>query len=246
MRESPLGLGCFGDGYEPKVLGGKYVSWFAYQQNCSSCQIADLSTDPLDPNGLKALSKQFNETTEQAQLTQSLEGGMNGYNLLSPKTQSAEQCLKGLIGSELSQDDSGYAVTSTVRTLAYQAHLRKLWDKFFELQRKIKSKPAVRQLCPALIAEVEGEMGFRLTQDPKNQKNRCTGGHCLRYQPAGLNPKHTEKIAFDINPATVDAYQKKYTIDIQRGMATAANACNLTWGGTYVDPDEVHFVCCVK
>ena len=51
VRESPLGLGCFGDGYEPRVLGGTYVSWFVYQQNCSStaCPVPGLTplTDPV-------------------------------------------------------------------------------------------------------------------------------------------------------------------------------------------------------
>jgi hypothetical protein len=218
-----------------------------------SCPITDLTTDPTDPNGLNALSKYYKETAVQAQLTQSLEGGLNGYSLLSPKTQSAEQCLAGRVASELLQADSGYKVTATVRTLAYQAHLLAVWKKFFELQDAIKNNPAIGQQCPALIAQVEGEMGFRLTQNPTDKKSTCTASgrnHCLVQQPSSKDPKHTQNIAFDISKATVDKFNN--ILLPPRSMTTEANACNLTWGGTFKDqngkpkPDPVHFVCCIK
>ena len=215
----------------------------------AACPVTDLTTDPADPNGLNALSKQFNETPEQALLTQNLEGGMNGYSLLSDNTQKGEQCLANLIGSELSQADSGYKVTSTVRTLAYQAHLLAVWKKFFELQKTIKKKPAIKQMCPALIAKIEGEMGFSIDQDPTDTDLACSApgrDHCIRSKPAATDPKHTKNLAFDISSGAVKAFQNKYVIDSKRNMATAANACNLTWGGTFSDYDPVHFLCCVK
>ena len=228
--------------YQPDSTGKSCVT-------ISACPIDDLSTDPNDPNGLKALSKQFNETPEQVQLTQNLEGGMNGYSLLSDKTQKGEQCLANLIGSELSQTDLGYKVTATVRTLAYQAHLRAVWDKFFELQRKIKKKPAIRQMCLSLIAQVEGEIGFRLDQNPARKNKRCTApgrNHCIRSIPADPNkdPKHTDKLAFDISETTIRKYAN--ILLPPRTMATEASACNLTWGGTFMPIDVVHFLCCVK
>lgn len=215
-----------------------------------TCPIADLSTDPHDPNGLNALSTQYDKTAAEVQLTTELEGGMNAYSLLSQKTQNAEQCFAGLIGSELSQADSGYKVTATVRTLAYQAHLLAVWNKFFELQRAIAKKPSIEQMCPALIAKVEGEMGVQLSENPK--KADCAlpapgrPAHCIRSGPAKSDPKHTKDIAFDISSGAVDAFQNKYIIDTKRNMSTAANACNLTWGGTFKDYDPVHFLCCVK
>lgn len=212
------------------------------------CPIDDLSTDPKDPKGLKAFSKQFNETPEQAELTQNLEEGMNGYSLLSPETRNAEQCLAGRIASELLQENSRYKVTATVRTLAYQAHLRKVWDKFFELQNKIKKKPAIKQMCPALIAKVEGEMGFRIDQDPTDSNLECTAAgrnHCIVQQPAAADPKHVKNLAFDISRCTVRNFQN--ILLPPRTMATEANACKLTWGGTFrPKPDPVHFFCCVK
>ena len=207
------------------------------------------SARPLDPHGLEALIKQYDKTEEEKLLTRKLENKFNGYTLLSDKTQKAEQCLANLIGSELSQADSGYEVTSTVRTLAYQAHLRAVWKKFFELQIAIKKKPAIKQMCPALIAKVEGEMGFRLNQDPTDQDEKCTATgrrHCIRARPAKDDPKHTESTAFDISSKAVNAFQNKYIIETKRNMSTAANACNLTWGGTFKPKDPVHFLCCVK
>ena len=237
----------------PTALGQScYVyAWYTNIPYTSeaNCPIPDLSTDPLDPNGLKALSKQFNETPEQVLLTQNLEGGMNGYSLLSDNTQKGEQCLANLIGSELYQADSGYKVTSTVRTLAYQGHLRAVWDKFFELKKAIAMKPAIQQMCPALIAKVEGQMGFSLDQNPKDPDSTCTAlgrNHCIVHQPAAADPKHAKNIAFDISRDAVEAFQNKYVIDTKRNMATAANACNLTWGGTFTPKDPVHFLCCVK
>jgi len=213
------------------------------------CPIKGLTTDPLDPKGLKSLSKKFNETAEQAQLTQQLEAGMNGYSLLSDKTQKAEQCIANLVGSVLAPEDSGYAVSSTVRTLAYQAHLRAVWDKFLELQDAIEDDPSIQQKCPALIAEVEGEMGFRLDQDPEDKDDKCgtTGRkHCIRVQPAKNDPRHTQNVAFDISSKAVDAFINKYTTE-KRDMATGANECNLTWGGTFKPKkDPVHFLCCTK
>lgn len=220
-----------------------------YIDSGSVCPIDDLSTDPNDPNGLKALSKQFNETPEQAKLTQNLEDGMDSYSLLSPETRNAEQCLAGRVASELLQENSGYKVTAAVRTLAYQAHLRKLWDKFFDLKRTIKKKPAIKQMCPTLIAKVEGEMGFRLDQDPTDPDSTCTAAgrnHCIRSIPADPNkdPKHAVKLAFDISQTAVKNYQN--ILLPPRTMATEANACKLTWGGGFTPIDRVHFLCCVK
>ena len=239
----------------PTALGQScYVyAWYTNIPYTSSngCPVDDFSTDTADPNGLDEFSKQFNETPEQIKLTQDLENKFDGYNLLSDKTQKAEQCLSNLIGSELYQDDSGYKVTATVRTLAYQAHLRAVWDKFFDLRRTIAKKPANRQLCSALIAKVEGEMGFGIDQDPTDTDSKCTASgrnHCLRQQPADPNkdPKHTDKLAFDISRDAVNSYETKYITIAKRNMSTAANSCNLTWGGTFKPKDPVYFLCCVK
>lgn len=210
------------------------------------CPITGITIDPADPNGLEALIKQYDKTEEERLLTKKLEGGLNAYNLLTDKTRVAEHCLAGRVASELLQADSSYTVTGTVRTLAYQAHLRAMWDKFWELKNKIEKKPSIRQLCPALIAQVEGEMGFRIAQNPK--KDDCAPGnhHCIVSSPANPDkePKHAEYVAFDISKATIKKFAN--VLLPPRTMATEANACNLTWGGTFKDYDPVHFLCCVK
>ena len=125
----------------------------------TACPVKDLT--PLDK-----LSKQFNETPEQIDLTNKLESGVDGYSLLSDATKTAEQCLARRVNAVVGVT-SGYKVTSTVRTLAYQKHLREVWDKFWDLQKRVKKDPTIQQTCQTLIAKVEGEMGLRLTQDPQ-------------------------------------------------------------------------------
>ena len=185
------------------------------------------------------------ETPEQANLTNKLEGRMNGYSLLTQGTQNAEQCLAGRIAEVVgSPSTSGYRVTSTVRTFAYQRHLKNVWDKFFELQEKVDSDPTIQQRCQSLITKVEGEMGFRLTQDPTNENTVCDTAlgraHCLRTAPAQANPKHTQNIAFDISLPSVLAFRN--LLVPPRTVQQEANACGLTWGGTFTPIDNVHFV----
>jgi hypothetical protein len=217
-----------------------------------TCPIADLSADPADPNGLEALITQYDKTEDEKLLTRKLEDKFDAYSLLSQQTRDAEHCLAGRVANELLQDDSGYKVTSTVRTLAYQAHLLDVWNKFWELKSKVKETPTIKQMCPALIAKIEGEMGVPLNQNPTTIKP-CAGAgrnHCIVQQPADIDPKHTKDIAFDISKTTVKKFES--ILLPPRTMVTEANACKLTWGGTFTDaygkpkPDPVHFVCCVK
>jgi hypothetical protein len=136
-------------------------------------------------------------------------------------------------------------VTSTIRTPAYQKHLKDVWDKFWELKGKVANDPTIQQRCQTLISKVEGEMGFSLNQDPKDTKNvNCNAtlgrAHCVRSGPAVANPKHVTNIAFDISPYTVLKF--KSLLAPPNTVQQEANACNLTWGGTFDPIDEVHFV----
>ena len=192
-----------------------------------------------DLTDIKLLSTLEHETLEEAQLTQQLEGGMDGYSLLSQATRNAEQCLAGRVNSVVGPPStSGYKVTSTIRTPAYQAHLLEVWNKFWELKRKVAADTSLKQRCLALITKVEGEVGVHLTQDPRIDK--CDGtlspDHCIVSSPAGANPKHVQNIAFDISRSTINAFK------LRRNVRQEANACGLTWGGTFTPIDEVHFV----
>lgn len=53
--------------------------------------VSGCTVDPLTE--VSTLSELAGETPEQADLTKKLEDGMDGYSLLSPATQAAEQCL---------------------------------------------------------------------------------------------------------------------------------------------------------
>ena len=208
---------------------------------------------------ISALSKKFNETPEQIDLTNKLESGMDGYSLLSPATQAAEKCLKEKFIPLLTLLGSAklYDVGSTVRTYAYQEHLREVWDKFRELQKAVDQNPANQQRCQKLISKVEGKMGFLLTQDPTLEGtgriacNNALGGaelghrsHCIRAQPARTNPKHVDKTAFDIASNAVDGVvmflklRNAYN-ETSDTVHTVANACGLNWGATF--NDSIHF-----
>lgn len=198
------------------------------------CPVGDLTDIPT-------LSALAGETPEQTQLTQDLEGGMDGYSLLSPATQTAEQCLADKINAT---PVSGYKVTSTVRTVAYQQHLRNVWNKFADLKSRVESDPSIQQRCQTLITKVEGEIGFRLTQDPTNENEACNTAlgraHCVRHEPAGANPKHTQNIAFDIPLTTVTGYKKWLRQQTTPNtVGQEASTCGLAWGDSFGDP--IHF-----
>ena len=193
------------------------------------------------------LSTQSGETAEQTDLTKKLEDGMNGYSLLSAATQAAEQCLAGRINTVVGPPStSGYKVTSTIRTPAYQKHLREVWDKFIELQSKVDDDPSIQQSCQTLITKVEGEMGFSLSQDPADKADKCNPAlgraHCVRYPPAKADPKHIAKTAFDIPLPTVEAFTRRLKRPPPSTVQQEANTCGLKWGGTFSSPDRIHFL----
>ena len=224
---------------------------------CTKCTNQDSGTIkvpgcPVEPLAeVNDLSNIWDTTDEQKQLTEQLESDMNGYSLLSDATKAGERCLADRINSVVSPP-SGYKITSTIRTPAYQKHLRNVWDKFWDLKGKVDKDPTLEQRCEVLISEVEGQMGFRLTQNPRpdaKPKADCNPAlgraHCIRFPPADADPKHVAKTAFDINSATVDAFQSKLHKQRPRStVAQEANACNLKWGGLF--GDRVHFACCVN
>ncbi len=233
--------------------GGKCSNQASGAIVVTACPVKD------DLSEISALSKKFNETPEQIDLTNKLESGMDGYSLLSPATQAAEKCLKEKFIPLLTLLGSAklYDVGSTVRTYAYQEHLREVWDKFRELQKAVDQNPANQQRCQKLISKVEGKMGFLLTQDPTLEGtgriacNNALGGaefghrsHCIRAQPARTNPKHVDKTAFDIASNAVDCVvmflklRNAYN-ETSDTVHTVANACGLNWGATF--NDSIHF-----
>jgi len=231
------------------MAGGEHI----ITAGCVGCTNVEQGTItvpgcPVDElTEIEKLSELYGETQEQTALTKMLDEGMDGYSLLTPATQAAEQCLARRVGEVVGlPSTSGYKVTSTIRTYAYQKHLRNVWDKFIELQDKIDNDPTIQQRCQILITKVEGEMGFRLTQDPTDEDERCNPAlgraHCVRYPPATNDPKHVVKIAFDIPLPTVKAFERRLRRPPPSTVQQEANACGLNWGGTFSPPDRIHFL----
>jgi hypothetical protein len=204
-------------------------------------KVPDCPVPPL--TDISKLSELLDKTQKEADLTKALENKVNGYSLLSDETRTAERCLADRINAVVYQPD--YRLTSTVRTFAYQRHLWEVWDRFWRLK---DASPAIQQRCHALISEVEGEMGFRLEQDPTREGEPCdeaTGrGHCIITGPAKADPKHTQNIAFDISRGTVTKFRLTLWLNqlLNSTVQQEANACGLNWGGTFTPKDSVHFV----
>lgn len=131
--------------------------------------------------------------------------------------------------------------TATIRNTAYQAHLQEVWDKMIDLDSL--TDPVKITACQSLRDKVIAEKG-------------CTGGHCIVYPPADYS-NHSTGTAFDVSrdaikgifleltplpPAPMTPLQKQQAqqIWIADWLAKPA-ACNLIWGGSFQDPDRVHF-----
>lgn len=136
--------------------------------------------------------------------------------------------------------------------MAYQAHLKEIWDKSIELDLPDNKNNAA---CQPLRDKVNAEKG-------------CSGGHCITYQPAE-DSKHTIGKAFDVSMDTIKnlliqltpvppnplqlpppplTLQQKRQAQIKKQQAeikligdwlASPAACNLVWGGSY--GDRVHF-----
>ncbi|MEK7207408.1 MAG: hypothetical protein AAB134_05955 [Pseudomonadota bacterium] len=143
-------------------------------------------------------------------------------------------------------------ITSDIRDIAYQAHLRDIWDKMEDLVDRMNKDPAMRTACAARRAEVAAEKGC-------DNADRCTScysesatrrSHCLKGRPANPSPndaQHTQGNAFDVSETyTIDPLQDALDArnppqDIQQYL-DAPTDCKLNWGGNFDDYDPVHFL----
>lgn len=208
----PYHMSCT-DGFEGLFVGscaGNVIS----KQRDQQCPIAPLQPLPNDP------------------CTQSLEAGrgvdVNGACAagLTPEMQQEAQCLANKITS-LGIPYPG--PTSSIRSSAYQTHLREIWEKSGEL-KKLKD-PAVIQACASRKAEIEAH---KLS-------------HGLTDRPAASSSPHESGNAVDIGRDVVRELINRVTTDtsdVQDYINTPfANppACNLRWGGRFRQYDWVHF-----
>lgn len=118
--------------------------------------------------------------------------------------------------------------TSTYRTAGYQNHIADVWDKWN--RHSVPMNLDVYQSCTVKRAVVLAEMD-----------GPPAPGHKLVYPPSGNSHSGA---AFDVDSTVVSLL--RYAVpDLQAYLNTAAPgdaACNLTWGGKYDYPDNVHFV----
>lgn len=141
---------------------------------------------------------------------------------LTPAMQQQLQCLADKI-TALGIPHSG--PTATVRTSAYQAHLREIWEKSIALEKE--TAPA----CASRKAEIEGHRA----------------AHGLTDEPTTSSSRHETGEAVDVSKDVVRELTNRVTTDMSSVQdyihSPFANppACNLRWGGTFKKRDSVHF-----
>jgi len=140
-------------------------------------------------------------------------------------------------------------VTSDIRSVAYQAHLRQVWDRMERVVKWMVDNPTIQTACAARRAEIAAEKGC-------NNAGECIScyaesasqrSHCLVHRPANpslSDAKHTEGKAFDVSRTrTLDPLQVMPDARTPPQAITqflnAPTNCNLNWGGAF--DDDVHF-----
>jgi hypothetical protein len=148
-----------------------------------------------------------------------------------------------------------FVVTSDIRDIAYQAHLREIWDKMEKLVSLVKKDPAMQTACAARRAEIAAEKGCDNAGscERKNYAAAIANGqrsHCLKQRPASPKPndaQHAQGNAFDVSeddtitPLQTALGGRNPPENIPQFLNAPTN-CNLIWGGTFkTNKDIVHF-----
>jgi hypothetical protein len=149
-------------------------------------------------------------------------------------------------------------VTADIRDLAYQAHLREIWDKMEDLVTLMKKDPNMKTACAARRAEIAAEKGCDKAGRCKSKPNEVCypesstqRSHCLAGRPAkpsASDAKHTQGNAIDVSlDYTISPLQdvldaRNPPQDIQQFLDDPKpKDCKLKWGGNFTDSDPVHF-----
>lgn len=205
------------------------ISLIAQMTERGSCPISPLTpVEDIQPNDSETLL-----------LTRVLESGVDGYSYLTEGMKAADQCLR----EKVEALGINYVRTGTIRTLAYQRHLREVWDKMEQLAAL--TEPDQIQACAALRAQVAAEKGC----DNAGSCSSCpprpgARNHCLAYPPTTSDePPHALGIAIDVSRAMVTRLSETVVTDSSSlsDYINGVPSCNLIWGGTFVRPDSVHF-----
>ncbi len=145
-------------------------------------------------------------------------------------------------------------ITSDIRDIAYQAHLREIWDKMKALVA-LDDDPVQKNACAARRSEIAAEKGCN-NAGPYSSDSCETASaegqrsHCIKSMPASPSPndaQHTQGKAFDASDYyTVAPLQAALNLrsppETISQFLDAPTNCNLIWGGTFkTNKDFVHF-----
>jgi hypothetical protein len=148
-------------------------------------------------------------------------------------------------------------VTSDIRSVAYQAHLREVWDKMERVVDWMDKHLTIQSACAARRAEFAAEKGCDKAGPCKSEPNEVCypesstqRSHCIVGRPANPSPndaQHTQGKAFDVGKtSTIDPLLAvlggRTPPETISQFLNAPTNCNLSWGGTFIDNyDPVHF-----
>jgi hypothetical protein len=217
-----------------------------------SCDIKPMLPLPIES------TDQCTAALENPSYTQAQRDAVCGT--LTPAMQTEVACFT----EKLAQKGITIKINNKVRSTAYQAHFRDVWDKMEKVTAsKIQRDLIMQAACAPRRAELAAEKGCNLSGNctrvnPVSNKTESycpLGGHCLVAKPAPANgsPQHAFGKAIDIRAANVNALISALSNPpppktIQQFLmepatppapAQSCSAPKLQWGGAW--GDNVHF-----
>ncbi len=203
----------------------------------SDCPVTALSSLPANDACAQVLE---NTSSTQAQRDAAC-------GALTPAIQSGKTCLQ----SKLNGLSIPLKITGDIRDVAYQAHLREIWDKMEDLV-ELEDDPIKKTACSARRAEIAAEKGCDNAGRCKNcfAESSAQRSHCLKGRPASPNPndaQHTQGNAFDVSESSTIAPLNSALNNLRPPQTIpqfldAPTNCNLNWGGSFSgNYDPIHF-----
>jgi hypothetical protein len=195
------------------------------------------------------------QALENLQTTQAQKDAACGA--LSQALKDGEACLADKLSrTPNAANPIPLKITADIRNLAYQAHLREIWDKMEKLVA-LENDPVKKNACAARRAEIAAEKGCDKADPCKSEPNEVCypesstqRSHCLKGRPSTSNDApHTKGNALDVSEASTITPLKqvlkarKPPQNIQQFLDDPnPKDCKLKWGGTFTDNyDPIHF-----
>ncbi|NOU01657.1 MAG: hypothetical protein HOO95_08820, partial [Gallionella sp.] len=177
---------------------------------------------------------------------------------------SAMQQEKACLTEKMASYNITMQSTAEVRSIAYQAHFRDIWDKMEDLVKRTEHDTAMQVACANRRAELAAEKGCDhegacVTNGVSDcyTKTSTRRSHCFNATPASATgaAKHTQGVAMDIKASDVrtlrtilGGFVPPKTVPEFLRMPSSVNstvcpaAPQLHWGGDWLtNPDKVHF-----